>query len=97
MYHCVSTSYPVKKAVFDNLREDAPFGFSVSVSGPSRVLLRQSLTLMVTLMALFMLPLCSQPCFVMPPFWEPSDAVSCRRTNTVRVPSHYPPSANGTH
>ena len=43
-----------------------------------------SLTLMVTLMALFMLPLCNQPCLVMPPFWEPSEAVSCRRTSTVR-------------
>lgn len=37
------------------------------------------LTLMVTLMALFMLPLYSQPCLVMPPFWDPREAVSCRR------------------
>lgn len=37
------------------------------------------LTLMVTLMALFMLPLYSQPCLVIPPFWEPREAVSCSR------------------
>lgn len=36
------------------------------------------LTLMVTLMALFMLPLHSQPCLEMPPFWDPREAVSCR-------------------
>lgn len=37
------------------------------------------LTLMVTLMALFMLPLYSQPCLEIPPFWDPREAVSCRR------------------
>lgn len=31
---------------------------------------------MVTLMALFTLPLYSQPCLVSPPFWDPRDAAS---------------------
>lgn len=48
------------------------------------------LTLMVTLMALFMLPLHSQPCLETPPFWDPSEAVSCRgwksRSHTVNSP-----------
>lgn len=48
-------------------------------------LFRASLTLMVTLMALFMLPLYSQPCLVIPPFWEPSEAVSWGRMKTVRA------------
>lgn len=34
---------------------------------------------MVTLMALFMLPLYSQPCLVIPPFWEPREVVSWKR------------------
>lgn len=42
----------------------------------------KSLTLMVTLMALFMLPLCSQPCLMRPPFWEPREAVSFTHTKT---------------
>lgn len=49
---------------------------------------RWILTRMVTLMALFMLPLYSQPCLEIPPFWEPSEAVSWSRGERAGDQSH---------
>lgn len=46
------------------------------------------LTLMVTLMALFTLPLYSQPCLEMPPFWDPREAVSYMRQRQTHNLTH---------
>lgn len=51
---------------------------SMVFNGASYKRFTACLTLMVTLMALFMLPLHSQPCLETPPFWDPREAVSCR-------------------